>query len=81
MPVENVPVCGDRCIGGTLSCRCMAPRDQEAWECRSRLARTLILRRCVVCWGRRGFAAWLRVVALCLLCLLGLWGHHTSLKR
>ena len=64
MPVENVPVCGDRCIAGKLSCRCMAPRDQEAWECRSRLARTLILRRCIVSWGRRGLGAWLRVVAL-----------------
>ena len=95
LPLEVVPVCGDRCLGnGKLSCRCMGPRDQvgplaavhcqegggllaagqlscigracccrrvlsrhsftaacraqEAWECRSRLARTLILRRCVV---------------------------------
>jgi hypothetical protein len=47
-------VCGDRCLGnGKLSCRCMGARDQEAWECRSRLARTLILRRCVLQfrWG------------------------------
>ena len=79
--MEGVPVCGDRCIAGKLSCRCMAPRDQEAWECRSRLARTLILRRCIVRWGGHGVGAWLRVVVLCLLDLLGLWGHHTSLRR
>jgi hypothetical protein len=49
LPLELVPVCGDRCLGnGKLSCRCMGARDQEAWECRSRLARTLILRRCVM---------------------------------
>lgn len=107
------------------------PLLQEAWECRSRLARTLILRRCLVqfrCgrwqrWGaavlgvrlrrccmergvehlpmahadvagpqtcpacaptgrcRNGVSAWLRMAMLCLLCLLGLWGNHTSLHR
>lgn len=105
---------------------------QEAWECRSRLARTLILRRCLVqfrcgrwqrwgpavlecgsgdvacsvvystcasaaCWHssapklpclcsywtlrRNGVSAWFRMAMLCLLCLLGLWGNHTSLHR
>jgi hypothetical protein len=76
-----VPVCGDRCLGnGKLSCRCMGARDQEAWECRSRLARTLILRRCVVQF-QNGLSAWLRMAMLCLMCLLGFWGNYTTLHR
>ncbi|PSC75029.1 hypothetical protein C2E20_1867 [Micractinium conductrix] len=81
LPVEAVPVCGDRCLGnGKLSCRCMGVRDQEAWECRSRLARSLILRRCVMQF-RNGVSAWLRTALLCLLCVLGFWGHYTTLCR
>lgn len=81
LPLECVPVCGDRCVGRKPACRCMPPKDQEAWECRSRLSRTLIIRRSVLSWGLRGLRAWLRIVVLCLLCLLGLWGHNTSMQR
>ena len=54
LALELVPVCGERSpLGsgggsGKLSCRCMGPRDQEAWECRSRFARSLIMRRCAL---------------------------------
>ena len=58
----------------------MGPRDQEAWECRSRLARTLIMRRCAANLSR-GIWAWARMMLLCALCLLGLWGHHITLLR
>lgn len=30
---------------------------------------------------RNGLSAWLRMALLCLLCLLGFWGNHTTLQR
>lgn len=30
---------------------------------------------------RNGLSAWLRMALLCLLCLLGFWGNHTTLHR
>ncbi|KXZ46814.1 hypothetical protein GPECTOR_40g548 [Gonium pectorale] len=85
LPVELVPVCGDRAPGGGASpaaraCRCMGPHDQEVWECRSRLARSLIARRCFFCF-RVGLFSWLRLVLFCLLCLLGQAGRHITISR
>ena len=31
--------------------------------------------------GRNGVSAWLRTALLCLLCVLGFWGHYTTLCR
>lgn len=62
------------------SCRCMGPHDQDVWECRSRLARSLIARSCFFSFGV-GLFSWLRLVAFCLLCLLGQAGCYTSILR
>ncbi|EFJ48899.1 hypothetical protein VOLCADRAFT_90642 [Volvox carteri f. nagariensis] len=110
LPIELVPVCGDRATGSGCSgaaaaavaanavvegstspplssssssqrnCRCMGPHDQEVWECRSRLARSLIARRCFFSFGV-GLFSWLRLVVFCLLCLLGQAGCYTSINR
>ncbi|GLI59507.1 hypothetical protein VaNZ11_001399 [Volvox africanus] len=62
------------------NCRCMGPHDQEVWECRSHLARSLIARRCFFSFGV-GLLAWLRLMIFCLLCLLGQVGCYTSIIR
>ncbi|GLC37451.1 hypothetical protein PLESTB_001584400 [Pleodorina starrii] len=91
LPIEQVPVCGDRAsapgagTGATAAaaqryCRCMGQHDQEVWECRSRLARSLIARRCFFSFGV-GLFSWLRLVVFCLLCLLGQAGCYTSIIR
>jgi hypothetical protein len=50
------------------------------WECRSKLARSLIARRCIFTYSST-LAAWLRLALLCVLCCLGLWGVHCSVLR
>jgi hypothetical protein len=81
LPIELVPVCGDKPPGGSgRCCRCMGPGDQEVWECRSKLARSIIARRCIFTYSG-ALAAWLRMALLCVLACLGLWGTHTSLAR
>lgn len=80
LPMELVPRCADPSSGLNATCCCMGRGDQEAWECRSRVARMFILRRCVG-MVRIGVLAWMRLMVLCLLCLMGLWGAHTSLVR
>ena len=80
VPVELVPRCGDTSPGRRPVCRCMGDDDQLAWECRSRLARLFLVRRCVGT-VKAGLWAWLQMVVLCLLCMLGLWGCPTTLLR
>ncbi len=87
LPIEQVPVCGGGASASGASasasqrcCRCMGPNDQEVWECRSRLARSLIARRCFFSFGV-GLFTWLRLVVFCLLCLLGQAGCYTSIIR
>lgn len=48
LPLELVPLCGDRDVEGARICRCMSAADQDVWECRSRTARQMIMqvRRC-----------------------------------
>eukprot|EP00198_Chlamydomonas_reinhardtii_P006390 XP_001695726.1 predicted protein [Chlamydomonas reinhardtii] len=61
-------------------CRCMGPHDQEVWECRSRLARSLIARRCFFSFGV-GLFSWVKLMVFCLLCLLGYAGCYNSISR
>jgi hypothetical protein len=55
-------------------------RCTQVWECRSKLARSLIARRCIFTYSGT-LAAWLRLALLCVLCCLGLWGVHCSVLR
>ena len=61
-------------------CRCMGPNDQEVWECRSRLGRSLIARRCFF-FFQAGVLAWLQTILFCLLCMLGQAGCYTTICR
>eukprot|EP00884_Botryococcus_braunii_P020575 jgi/Botrbrau1/7200/Bobra.0300s0026.1 len=84
LPLEMVLLCGScfKTSGGSQgwACRCMPSRDAEVWECRSRLARSLIARRCVLHFSA-GLFSWLHLIFLSLLCMLGLWGCPTSIDR
>lgn len=56
------------------------PAHAQVWECRSKLARSLIARRCIFTYSGT-LATWLRLALLCVLCCLGLWGVHCSVLR
>ncbi|KAK9821741.1 hypothetical protein WJX81_001109 [Elliptochloris bilobata] len=81
---ELVPLCGDRGAAGQppgqRACRCMSAADGQVWECRSRLARALVVQRGCVVWAA-GLLAWARLLLLGLACLLGLAGCATALLR
>ncbi|GAX80648.1 hypothetical protein CEUSTIGMA_g8083.t1 [Chlamydomonas eustigma] len=81
LPIELLPVCGELdAETGHRVCRCMGPLDQEVWECRSKLARSLVAYRSMFAW-RSGLLAWLYVLVMSVLCLFGQWGRHLSLHR
>lgn len=52
----------------------------QAWECRSRIARNLIARRCLLAF-QVGLLRFLSLAWLCLLALLGLAARDGSLQR
>lgn len=58
----------------------MGQGDQEVWECRSRLARSLIARRCAFSFGI-GLLSWLQLLVFCFMCMLGRWGSYTTIFR
>ena len=81
LPLQLVPFCGEKSAhSGERICRCMAQKDQEIWECRSSSARALIVKKCFFQVGQ-GIAAWLTLVVLCILNVLGLWGCHPCLPE
>lgn len=53
---------------------------RQVWECRSRLARVLVVQRACTAWPA-GLLAWARLLLLGLACLLGLAGCATALLR
>eukprot|EP00775_Hariotina_reticulata_P008350 gene8350-8535_t len=82
-PLQLVPVCG-LVQPGTIQrgCHCLSPLDQEVWECRSQVTRTLIARRCLwlAVW-RVGLLRLLSLACLCFAALLGLTGGSNVLHR
>lgn len=62
------------------ACECMGRREAEVWQCRSTLARGLIVRRCLTHFAA-GFKAWAYVLFTSLACLLGLWSLPPTMHR
>lgn len=61
-------------------CQCMGRREAEVWQCRSKLARGLIVRRCLTHFAA-GFKAWAYVLFTSLACLFGLWSLPPIMHR
>ena len=61
-------------------CQCMGRREAEVWQCRSKLARGLIVRRCLTHFAG-GFKAWAYVLMISLACMLGLWSSVSIMHR
>ncbi|GMH42583.1 hypothetical protein BSKO_10502 [Bryopsis sp. KO-2023] len=79
LPIELVPVCGDKNQQtGHRSCRCMRIKEQEMWECRSGLARTLIFKKCLLN-VRMGLVAWFQLIMTCVINWFTMWGYLTCL--
>jgi hypothetical protein len=80
-PLQLVPACGawDRAAHRRV-CLCLRPAAQEVWECRSRMARTLISRACLPRL-RMGILRYLSMLWLWLLLLLGLAKSANTLER
>uniref|UniRef100_A0A061QIJ2 C3H1-type domain-containing protein n=1 Tax=Tetraselmis sp. GSL018 TaxID=582737 RepID=A0A061QIJ2_9CHLO len=97
LPMELVPVCMDgycscpwapdhhQGSGRPNSGRSHGHGSRAALEppahCHSREARNLLARRTVGNCACTGLLDWLRVLVLSVLCILGLWGHHTTILR
>ena len=62
------------------ACQCMGRREAEVWQCRSKLARGLIVRRCLTHFAA-GFKAWAYVLFTSLACLFGLWSLPPIMHR
>ena len=62
------------------ACQCMGRREAEVWQCRSVLARGLIVRRCLTHFAG-GFKAWAYVLMISLACMLGLWSASPTMHR
>ena len=62
------------------ACQCMGRREAEVWQCRSKLARGLIVRRCLTHFAG-GFKAWAYVLMISLACMLGLWSASPTMHR
>ena len=62
------------------ACQCMGLREAELWQCRSKLARGLIVRRCLTHFAA-GFKAWAYVLLTSLACLFGLWSLPPTMHR
>lgn len=58
------------------------PRDtsRQVWKCQSSEARQKLCRMTLVSM-HHGVLAWLYLAMLTLLCMVGLWGQHTTLTR
>ncbi|WIA08813.1 hypothetical protein OEZ85_008235 [Tetradesmus obliquus] len=81
LALELVPLCGSiNKESRRRQCHCLGPVEQEAWECRSRIARNLIARRCLLAF-QVGLLRFLSLAWLCLLALLGLAARDGSLQR
>lgn len=52
----------------------------QVWECRSRLARSLIARKCAFSF-QVGIFAWVKLIIYCLFCCLGHWGCYLTICR
>ncbi|KAL0041632.1 hypothetical protein WJX79_010152 [Trebouxia sp. C0005] len=83
-PFELVPICADKVSGGlgrgACGCQCMGRREAEVWQCRSKLARGLIVRRCLTHFAG-GFKAWAYVLMISIACMLGLWPSGSTMHR
>lgn len=77
-------LCCAGCSGGlgrgAIGCQCMGRREAEVWQCRSKLARGLIVRRCLTHFAG-GFKAWAYVLIISLACMLGLWSSGSTMHR
>lgn len=74
LPLELVPLCGDRDSSGARICRCMHASDAEVWECRSRVTREMLMQRMLSCFSI-GASAWLHTlfqVCICPSCYMQL---------
>ena len=81
LAIELVPVCWEESSSlRGKKCRCMTTADQDVWECRSQLARSLLSRRSFLSFSQ-GLLMWIRMLVCCVLCMLGWWGNHLSLQR
>lgn len=81
LPIELVPVCGERRPGSLLrQCHCLVASQQEVWECRSQVARGQIASRCVFSLAPTVYQ-WFYVALFCIMTLLGFWGNHRSIVR
>ncbi|KAK9816451.1 hypothetical protein WJX72_000489 [[Myrmecia] bisecta] len=86
LALELVPVCAPAPKSAAAAdtpgatCYCSGTAQRAAWECRSQLTRSLIVRKCIFHFGG-GFGMWFKLVCLSVLCLLGLWGCYASLTR
>jgi hypothetical protein len=59
LPLELVPLCGDRDASGTRICRCMHAADVAVWECRSRVTREMLMQY-MLSFFSSGAGAWLK---------------------
>ncbi len=73
-------VCSGGLGRGACGCQCMGRREAEVWQCRSKLARGLIVRRCLTHFAG-GFKAWAYVLMISLACMLGLWSSGSTMHR
>lgn len=73
-------VCSGGLGRGACGCQCMGRREAEVWQCRSKLARGLIVRRCLTHFAG-GFKAWAYVLMISIACMLGLWPSGSTMHR
>lgn len=71
LPLELVPLCGDHDADGGRICRCMHPADSDIWECRSRVAREMLMQRMLTCFSI-GLRQWMRLSVQVHLCPLNI---------
>jgi hypothetical protein len=80
LPLEMVPLCGDRDANLVRICRCMNEIDAVEWECRSRAAREMLMQALLGSFSV-GLQKWLCTCIKVARCWLGLWGMNPMLWR
>lgn len=80
LPLEVVPLCGDRDDARERACRCMHAFDSDMWECRSRLNREILMQSMLLS-VRAGARSWVAHACKVAQCWLGVWGLSKTLWR
>ena len=78
LPVQLVPLCGDRDKARNRICRCLTAHDEAVWDCRSRGTRDILLQSMLTAFSV-GVHRWLHHALQVCRCWLGVWGMSKTL--